>query len=207
MKSIGNKSIVLGIIVFFIIGTMPITLSKSNKFIQENEQLTDEIIKYVDIPDAHIYYTQSKIRYPEVEFEEPGAIIDINLSGVPSDEVHIILNLTVHYHTDIPIRNACLVWVISIGEKGEYGGYGTIFSERRLNGYLNSTILFPHGGFPFPTNFSGTIPIFMYLTGLPVWIHRLQRIHNFFDTLRLFGVISSPKIFGAEATYQMDFHT
>jgi hypothetical protein len=207
MKSIGNKSIVLGIIVFFIIATMPTTLSKSNKLIQENELLTEEIIKYVDIPDAHIYYTSSKIRYPEVEFEEPGAIIDINLSGVPSDEVNIILNLTVHYHTDIPIRNACLVWVISIGEKGEYGGYGTIFSERRLNGYLNYTIPFPHGGFPFPINFSGTIPIFMYLTGLPVWIHRLQRIHNFFDTLRLFGVISSPKIFGAEVTYQMDFHT
>jgi len=206
MKSIGKKSIVLGTIVIFIIASMPTTLSESNKSTQENELLADEIIKYVDIPDAHIYYTPSKIRYPEVEFEEPGAIIDVNLSGIQSDEIVIILNLTVQYHTDKPIRNACLVWVISLGEKGDYG-YGTIFSERRLNGYLNDTTPFPHRGFPFPTNFSATIPIYMYLTGLPIWFHRLQRFHNFFDTLRLFGVISSPKIFGAEVTYQMDFHT
>jgi hypothetical protein len=207
MRSIHNKSIVLGTIVFFIIASMPTTLSESNKLIQEDELLTDEIIKYVDIPDAHIYYKPSKIRYPEVEFEEPGAIIDVNLSGIQSDEVVIILNLTAHYHTEKLFRSACLVWVISIGEKGEYGGYGSIFSERRLNGYVNVTLPFPHGGFPFPTNFSGTIPVFMYLTGLPVWIHGLKRLHSFFDELRLFGIISSPKIFGAEVTYQMDFHT
>ena len=207
MKSIVNKSIVLGTVIFFLIASIPTTLSESNKSIQENQLVTDEITKYVDIPDAHIYYTPSIIRYPAVEFEEPGTIIDVNLSGIQSDEVVIILNLTVHYHTEKLFRSACLVWVISIGEKGEYGGYGTIFSERRLIVYLNDTTPFPHGGFQLPTNFSGTIPVFMYLTGLPVWIHRIQRLHSFFDELRLFGVISSPKIFGAEVTYQMDFHT
>lgn len=203
MKSIGNKSIVLGIIVFFIIASMPTTLSESKKSMQENELLTDEITKYVDIPDAHIYYTLSKIRYPEVEFEEPGAIIDVNLSGIPSDIVYINLNLTVHIHTEKQFGAGSFICVISTGEKCEYG-YGTWFLRKPLDGYFNDTR--PFGGFPVPTNFSATIPVHIYFTGLPVWFHRLYHFNQFFDTLRAYGVITFQKIFGAELTYQMDFH-
>jgi len=49
------------------------------------------------LPDAHIYYHQLQIKWADVEFDDPGATIDVDLSELNIDEV-ITFNQTVYLH-------------------------------------------------------------------------------------------------------------
>ena len=72
MNTMVKKSIVFSIIVLMIVATFSTTSCAINKQSDIIEPLEGEPPLFINLPDAHLYYNPSKIRYPDVEFDDIG---------------------------------------------------------------------------------------------------------------------------------------
>jgi hypothetical protein len=84
---------ILIVMLFISSSVFPLTSAISNnttKDFKNTENLNDDRPKInVVLPDIHVSYPQSRFYWGTVEFDEPGAVIDVDLSDVEEDEVSI----------------------------------------------------------------------------------------------------------------------
>lgn len=91
------KTKLIGILVcMLLVGTvLPVVGNTIEEEI--SEQVSDEKIVTIYLPDAHIYYHKQLYKWADVEFDDPGATVDVNLSGLEIRDI-IEFNQTVYIH-------------------------------------------------------------------------------------------------------------
>jgi len=87
-----NKVVGIFIVMLFILSTLfPITSAENNnidKDLKKPKIVNDDKPKInVELPDVHVSYPNSRFYWGTIEFDEPGAVIDVDLSDVEGDEV------------------------------------------------------------------------------------------------------------------------
>lgn len=172
----------------------------------KNEPLEDIPTKNVILPDAHLYYDALKILYANVEFDDPGAVIDVNLSNITSEEVNLRCTQKVYVHVENQLIFSRIVWSSIITLNDEYlAGVGTSATVWELNDWQINRSL---GYLTWNRSNSANISIIIALTGIPPWLPFLHWIHVWVDVLYLMGEsIPISKYFSETVIYYAHIHT
>lgn len=202
-----RKSIVLGSIVLLMLVSFPTTNCSIFKSIEDVEPLDDRPKINVTLPDAHLYYNALKFRYADIEFNDTETIIDINLSGITSDEVLLGFEQKVYLHIQKQIIPTWIIWSSYLTHDDDnIGGmaFGTVVGIID-NWQINAT----HKWHNWNVSHQGILLINVGLTGIPPWLPIMHWFHFIFDLGYLMGSHPIPllKLFGGIATYQANIHT
>jgi hypothetical protein len=93
------------------------------------------------LPDIHIYYHEQIFKWADVEFDDPGAIIDVDLSELNVDDV-ISFNQTIIVH---PVDETKVHFVFYQLDNSEYagskqGGIEFINEDRKWKAYQHENV-------------------------------------------------------------------
>ena len=201
-----KKCLVVGIICILMLVTIPSTPCIEIKSTEDVEPLGDRPKINVTLPDAHLYYHELKFRYADVEFNDTGTVIDINLSGIPSDEVSLGFLQKVYLHVQNQIIPTWVVWssvIIYDDDDIRSVSSRALKSGERDNWQANGTHRWEVWNVLNPSNISITIAI----VGVPPWLPFLRGFHVWSSMFYLIGIpLPFVKIYGGIATYQANIH-
>jgi len=200
-----KKCLAVGIICILMLVTIPSTPCTEIKSTENVEPLGDRPKINVTLPDAHLYYHELKFRYADVEFNDTGIVIDINLSGIPSDEVLLGFLQKVYLHIQNQIIPTWVVWSCAINyDDPRSVSSGALRIGEIDNWQVNMTHRWTVWNVLNPSNISIDIAI----VGVPPWLPFLSRFHAWSSMFYLIGINPLPfvKIYGGIATYQANIH-
>jgi hypothetical protein len=202
-----RKSIVLGSIVLLLLVSFPTTTCIVIKSKENVEPLDDRPEINVTLPDAHLYYQTLKFRYADVEFNDTETVIDINLSGITSDEVYLGFIQKVYLHVQNQIKPVWAIWSCFLTDDDEYNE--AMAHAAGIFAYHNWQINMTNKWNNWNVSHEGILLINIGLVGSPPWLPFRHLIHFFTDLGYLMGNHPIPllKIFGGTATYRANIHT
>ena len=172
----------------------------------EELPLNDERVD-IFLPDAHLYYHALKLRYAEVEFNESGTVIDVNLSGISSDNISLFFFQKVHFHVKNQLIRTGISWSSAIKKNNiVIGGVGMTAYGGRYNNWTQNMSY----GWGWDTTPIGNYTFEIGIVGVPPWLPLLMYFHFLLDTAYLWDegwhFIPWIEIFGGIATYQLNIH-
>ena len=209
-----KKLLVVGVLVLFLGLAIAPSINAiqldaiENQIKTEYEELplNDERVD-IFLPDVHLYYHASKLRYAEVEFNESGKVFDVNVSEISNDNISFWLYQKVHFHVKNQLIRTGISWTSTLKKNNiVVGGVGRMAYGERSN---NWTIIMEHGWSIEPTPI-GNLTIETGITGVPPWLPFLMYFHFILDSNYLWDegwhFIPWIEIFGGIATYQLNIH-
>ena len=118
----------------------------------------------ISLPDVHVYFPESRFEWGTVEFDEPGTVIDIDLSEIEEDEVRIIFSQKIICHVQKQLLPALVITSISRPEKSasssfDYIGPANDWEATSSQGY-----------FTVDKVEDETYPLVVAVTGVPLFL-------------------------------------
>jgi hypothetical protein len=157
------------------------------------------------LPDVHVYVSASLVVWGVVDFDEPGAIIDVDLSDIEADEVSIKFSYKIIYHTEFRIFPATIISSIirpDVWASSSYEGIGL---------FDNRVDTVSHGYCVFNKVEDETYPLNIVVTGVPILYRRAVFVYynlilNVFP--ELFDIPTAlEEAYGGIAEYQLHVHS
>ena len=202
-----KKEFVVSIICFIMLTSLPFASSTNVKIPNEKEIIRDEPHLDVCLPDAHIYLYLNRFKWGTVEFDEPGAIIDVNLSGFEEDYPLVGFYQHIHCHVKGQLLFSWFLWNIDCGSVGEMVSGGGIAAVVGIlgNWTYNATLRFIR----IDKEKEGYFPISLELTGAPRGFSVLWRIIFMLEIFDIHDKFNFPWIEKNKETveYQLYVHT
>ena len=106
------KKISIFVCILLLVTVLPVSGSINNYYFVEEEtsiNAVDETDFIVYLPPVHINFSKLKFIWADVEFEDPGTVIDVNLSELEVGDVYTV-NQTVFCHVVDQIKPC---WILS----------------------------------------------------------------------------------------------
>jgi hypothetical protein len=159
----------------------------------------------VFLPDVHVYYLISPVEWGIIEFDEPGAIVDVDLSDFEEDEILIKFTQNIVCHMEMRILPAFVISSIVINEEWA----GSTFEFVRL--FENWKDSVSHAYYLINRAEDDIYPIKVAITGVPALYGRFVNIYysllmNIFP--KLFDIPSSlEESYGKITEYQLHVHS
>jgi hypothetical protein len=207
-----KKEIIRILIVMLLITTAFVPISNAihlnTKIEKEDTEITaiDGPKMEISLPDVHVYFPESRFEWATVEFDEPGAVIDIDLSEIEEDEVKIIFTQKIICHVQKQLLPATVISSISRPQKSASSSFEYVGS---VNDWIT---IARHGYFTVDKVEDETYPLVVAVTGVPMFLRWAVFVYymimmNFFLDL-MFDIPSElEKIYGEVTEYQLHVHT
>jgi len=129
----------ISIVVFMImISTTAISVNGNTTKEEISKQTGDENTVVLYLPDAHIYYHKQFYKWANVEFDNPGKTIDVDLSELEIRDI-IQFNQTVYIHPVDETKKHLIFTQIKY-EGLQQGGIEYIYKEREWKFYQHVNI-------------------------------------------------------------------
>lgn len=164
----------------------------------------DEPKIQISLPDVHVYFPESRLQWGTVEFDEPGAIIDVDLSEIEENEVKLIFTQKIICHVEKQLFPALVITSISrpdISASSSFEYIGPAY---------NWETMASHGYFRVQKAEDETYPLIVAVTGVPLLLKWAVYIYfwiAFFSDL-MFDIPSElEKVYGTITEYQLHVHT
>lgn len=169
-----EKGLAVGIICLLIMASFPFVSSINVKLPNEKEIVRDEPHLDVYLPDAHIHLYWNRFKWGTVEFDEPGATIDVNLSGFEEDYPLVGFYQNIHCHVKGQLLFSWFLWYIDCSSVAEMvTGTGLASVVGILGNWTyNAQLCFIR----IDKEKEGYYPIYLELTGAPRGFSVLWRI-------------------------------
>jgi len=154
------KRKIIGIIVCMImIATAAIPVAGNITEEKLSDQVSGENTVTIYLPDAHIYYHKQFYKWADVEFDNPGAIVDVDLSELEVRDI-ISFNQTVYIHP-VDETKQYLIFTQIKYDGLQQGGIEFIYEKREWKFYQHVNIRLQE------IVENEYYPMTMYLTGVP----------------------------------------
>jgi hypothetical protein len=203
-----KKGIIIGFMVILLLSSYPTITCTVIKSAEDTEPLNDIPKINVTLPDVHLYSNESKFRYADVEFNDNGTVIDINISNISSDAIKLGFYQNTYLHVNNQIISNWIVTYTAIYKND------TLLINVESNGKIESSNdwHFNKTNMLFIWNISkwglGEFSIKVIIVGVPPWLPFLHWLHLFFDLPDLLGYFPLPnvEIKGGTVNYQANIH-
>ena len=203
-----KKIIGIFICMLLFLTVLPVSGNINDYYFIEEETSTNAVNEtdfVVYLPPVHIFFNKLKFLWADVEFQDPGSLIDVNLSELEVDDVYTI-NQTVYCHVVDQIKPC---WILSANDFLEYASFQSeslykITKKREWISYNTEHIQI----YEKPDDAYYNITI--YFTGIPrmlsiPFLFYFNLFYIWFDN----GVYPCPihKLFGNFVEYQLHVHS
>lgn len=207
-----KKEIIRILIVMLLITTAFVPISNAIHLNTKIENEDTEITAMngpkmeISLPDVHVYFPESRFEWGTVEFDEPGAVIDIDLSEIEENEVKILFCQRIICHVQKQLLPAMVISSISRPEKSASSSFNYIGS---VSDWITTA---KNGYFDIKKVEDETYPLVVAVTGVPLFLKWAVYIYyvimeTFFIDL-MFDIPSElEKVYGAVTEYQLHVHT
>ena len=205
-----KKLVSILIVMLFIFGVVvPVSsaFSKSPTFDYVKPEIVNDDRPKIEIflPDVQIYMDRLPMVWGKVEFDEPGATIDIDLSNVESNVVLLRFSQRVICHVDGHIIPIMVISSISRPQSTESHSIRFIGRDENWENTIS------HAYFSTDKAEDEILPLKVGVTGVP-WLYRIpvflyyQVVFTFFiDSVEIPSQIE--KTYGATTEYQLHVHS
>jgi hypothetical protein len=160
----------------------------------------------VVLPDVHVSYPQSRFIWGRIEFDEPGVIIDVDLSDIEEDEVLFQFSYKIIYDGDERILPISTISSTCRPHK-------TMFSSLETIGFsTNWQRTIYHAYFVINKAEDVDIPIIVSITAIPLFFNWAVGLY-YFLCLNIFPELISDfpttfeKKYGSNTEYQLHIIT
>ena len=205
-KLVGTLIVMLFISSAVIPITSALTNDSTNDIVKPKIVNDDRPKINVVLPDVHVSYLRSRFFWGTIEFDEPGAVIDIDLSEIQEDEV--LLKFSYKIICDVEgiilpiglIASTCRP-DISMSSSFESIGFSTDWQRTIYHAY-----------FDINKAEDNDIPIIVSITAIPLFMNWAVGMYyslclNFFPGLLFDFPTTFEKIYGSNTEYQLNIIT
>jgi hypothetical protein len=199
------KRKIISIVIFMIMITAAV-IHVSGTTIEEeiSIQVGDEDRVSIYLPDVHIYYHKQFYKWADVEFDNPGATVDVDLSELEIRDI-IQFNQTVYIHP-VDETKYHLIFTQIEYENLQQGGIELINESRGWKFYQHVNIrldeIVDDEYYPMSIYLMG-VPHFMRLPFLFYW----NFIYHYQWMWKTLFPMPLVEMYGNSVEYQIHFHT
>jgi hypothetical protein len=164
----------------------------------------DEPKIQISLPDVHVYFPLSRFKWGSIEFDDPGAVIDVDLSEIEAERVLLRFTQKIICHVQKQLFPAMIISSISRPEISASSTFQYIGSASNWEAVAH------HGYYDFDKVEDETYPLIVAMTGVPLFLKWAVQVYYwlmmFSDLMN--GIPSElEKIYGGVTEYQLNVHT